>query len=254
MSMEKINVAAVSYLNTKPFLYGLEHSDIINHIELSQEIPSVIAEKLVVGQVSIGLLPTAALAEIAEPQIIGDYCIGSDGEVGSVCIYSSVPIEEITHLYLDYQSRSSVELGKLLLKEFWKINPQLIAGSHGYENKITNRTAGLMIGDRALMLKKNFQYSYDLGKAWKDFADLPFVYACWVASAKLSTPFINAFNDALKLGVTNAESVARQSQFFYPGIDTIDYLTRKIKYEFTDSMKQGMEAFLEHLKITEKVI
>ena len=51
-------------------------------------------------------------------QIISDYCIGADGEVDTVCVYSNVPILEIESIALDYQSRTSTELLRLLLNEY----------------------------------------------------------------------------------------------------------------------------------------
>jgi len=44
--MNKIKVTAVSYLNTKPFLFGLKHSPVLNEIELTTDLPSVIAKKI----------------------------------------------------------------------------------------------------------------------------------------------------------------------------------------------------------------
>lgn len=251
--MEKIKVSAVSYLNTKPFLYGLEHSAIHHQFELTQDIPSVIAEKLISGKCTVGLVPTAVIPDIPGSQIIGDYCIGCDGEVGSVCIYSQVPLEEASAIYLDYQSRTSVELSKILMKDFWKVSPEVLPTDYGYEDHIAGNVAGLIIGDRSLQLKNNFNYSYDLGTAWKEMTGLPFVFAAWVSNRKLPASFIDSFNAALKSGVENVPNVARQNEFFYPGVDTFDYLYNKIQYRLTGPFRSGMETFLEHLKMVEKV-
>ena len=252
--MEKINVTAVSYLNTRPFLYGIEQSPIINEVNLSREIPSVVADNLIRGISSVGLVPVAVLQEIRNAHIISDYGICSDGEVASVCIYSQVPIEEAESISLDYQSRTSVELVKILLRDFWKVNPLIQRSVAGYESKIEGTAAGLIIGDRSLQLKKNFRYCYDLGKAWKDHTGLPFVFACWVANRTLPASFITSFNGALKKGVESIGIVAAQNQFFYPDIDTLDYLSNKIQYHLTSEMKKGMETFLTEIGATEKVV
>ena len=61
--VNKIRISAVSYTNTKPFLYGIQHTDIINKIDLSLDIPSDCAQKLIDDMVDIGLIPiTAALS------------------------------------------------------------------------------------------------------------------------------------------------------------------------------------------------
>ena len=110
-----IKVSAVSYLNTIPFIYGLRNSELMQQIDLYIDCPSVCADKLINNQVDIGLVPVVILDQLNNPKIISDYCIGANGPVDTVCIYSDVPIEEIESIYLDYQSRTSVELLKILL-------------------------------------------------------------------------------------------------------------------------------------------
>ena len=97
-----IKVAAVSYLNTKPLLYGLIKSGLQDEIDLQLNIPSECASKLVAGEVDMGLVPVAIIPEIKGARIISDFCIGTVGTVKTVCIFSQCPIEEIEHLYLDY--------------------------------------------------------------------------------------------------------------------------------------------------------
>ena len=68
--MTKIKISAVSYTNTLPFIYGLENSKIINHIELSKDIPSVCAKKLISNKVDIGLVPVAIIPKLNNYEII----------------------------------------------------------------------------------------------------------------------------------------------------------------------------------------
>jgi len=79
----KNRVSAVSYTNTKPFVYGLQHSEIIDLIDLSLDIPSDCAKKLINDQADIGLVPVAALLDIPRYEIISDYCIGAVTAVNS---------------------------------------------------------------------------------------------------------------------------------------------------------------------------
>ena len=46
---------------------------------------------------------------------VSDYCIGCDGPVRSVCLFSDVSIEKIDKIYLDHHSRTSVELLRVYL-------------------------------------------------------------------------------------------------------------------------------------------
>ncbi|HNF48735.1 MAG TPA: hypothetical protein PLF48_05095, partial [Chitinophagales bacterium] len=110
-------LSAVSYLNTKPFLYGLEHAAIADETEISLDPPAVTAEKLIHNEVDIALIPVAVLPLLKQPKIISPFCIGSNGKVATVCLFSDVPLEEIETILLDYQSRTSVQLVQILCRE-----------------------------------------------------------------------------------------------------------------------------------------
>jgi chorismate dehydratase len=154
MEVQRIKVSAVSYINTLPFLYGINNSEIKDQLDLSLDIPSDCAKKLLSGEVDIGLVPVAILPQLKEYHIISDYCIGAVGDVDSVALYSDVPLDEIESVYLDYQSRSSVNLVKVLAKEYWHISPTWNDTTDGYENKIEGNIAGVIIGDRTFNLSK----------------------------------------------------------------------------------------------------
>ena len=74
------------------------------------------------GSIDIGLVPVAIIPDLRDWYINTDYCIGADGAVASVCIFSDVPLDQAESVLLDYQSRTSVQLATLLLKEFYKVN------------------------------------------------------------------------------------------------------------------------------------
>ncbi|MBA3972463.1 MAG: menaquinone biosynthesis protein, partial [Bacteroidetes bacterium] len=177
--MQKIKISVVSYLNSKPFIYGLKHSSLMDQIDLELDIPAVCAQKLKERKVDIGLVPIAILPELTEKYIISDYCIGAVGKVASVMLYSDVPLEEIKFVLLDYQSRTSVALVKVLAKKFWKIKPEWINAGVDYENKISGSMAAVIIGDRTFGLNDKYRYAYDLAEEWQKFTGLPFVFACW---------------------------------------------------------------------------
>ncbi|HEY1040940.1 MAG TPA: MqnA/MqnD/SBP family protein, partial [Bacteroidia bacterium] len=131
MFKKRYKISIVNYLNTLPFVYGLKESGIDKHIDISYDIPAVCAEKLLTKQVDVGLVPVAVLAKMPEYHIITDFCIGSNGVVDSVKLFSMVPLEEIKEIVLDYQSRTSVALVQLLAKELWNISPQFTKAQPG---------------------------------------------------------------------------------------------------------------------------
>ena len=153
--LTKIRVGAVNYLNTKPLLYGIERSAALqNQMHLIQDYPARIANLLLSKEIDIGLAPVAVILKLAESHIITDYCIGADGPVASVCIYSTQPFESIDTLLLDYQSRTSVNLCKVLLRHYWKRAIKLVNTTTEFSDQIVSNTAGLLIGDRALAFNR----------------------------------------------------------------------------------------------------
>ena len=105
-----LKISAVSYLNTVPFIHGLKQSDLIHNIDLQLDYPSICADKLINRTVDLALVPVVVIPKLKDSHIISDYCIGADGAVDTVCLYSDVPITEIESIALDYQSRTSVAL------------------------------------------------------------------------------------------------------------------------------------------------
>lgn len=252
--MEKINVTAVSYLNTKPFLYGIFQSDIQNEITLSLDIPSVCAQKLRSGEADLGLVPVAVIPTLDNPHIISDYCIGAVGAVKTVCIYSDVPIEAVEHIYLDFHSRTSAALAKLLLKQYWHLNPVFLPSNlpngANFIEKIGGTTAGLVIGDRTIGLEARFRYVYDLAQVWQDYTEgLPFVFAAWVANKPLSKGFIERFNEALQRGL----DLIPQLIYILPqqeaGFSLEEYYTRYISYNLDAAKKQALTRFLSEIEL-----
>ena len=239
----KIKVGAVSYLNTVPLLYGIEHSPVMDKIELSVNYPSILAQQLKDGAIDVALLPVAAMSSIPDCKIISDYGIAADGNVASVAIFSHVPVDEVETIYLDYQSRTSVQLAKLLLSKYWKKDVEYKQASAGYIEDIKDNTAGVIIGDRALEQLNNFEYVYDLSEAWKEYTGLPFIFAAWVANKDLPEDFIQAFNQANATGLENIDLIVSNTICTYA--DLKKYYTESIHYQLDENKKKGLNKFLE---------
>lgn len=243
---DKIKISVVSYLNSKPFLFGIEQADIRKQIDLQLDIPSECAHKLIENQVDIGLIPVAVIPNLKQHFIIGDYCIGAVGKVSSVLLYSQVPLNAIERVLLDYQSRTSVTLVKVLANEYWHISPEWVPASEHFENQISDTTAAVIIGDRTFGLENKYTYVYDLSEEWQKFTKLPFVFACWVANKKLPEAFIIAFNEALKYGIDNRAALIEElkTNTAYK-TDVENYLKNSISYTYDSDKKRALSLFLE---------
>lgn len=220
-----------------------------DEIELIIDYPAKIATQLIDDEIDIGLIPVAVLPQLKEYHIISDFCIAADGEVASVCLFSDVPLNEINTILLDYQSRTSVALLKVLLKEHWKICPNLVQASQGYEEAISGNTAGLVIGDRALQQRLKSTYIYDLSQAWKELTGKPFVFAAWVSNKQMTTQFITEFNEANKFGLEHIDQVVVENT--YSTYDLHRYYTDNIKFEPRFDKLEVITLFLEKLKAME---
>ena len=239
----KIKVGAVSYLNTKPMLYGVVRSEVMKQIELTEDYPANVARQLREGSIDVALLPVAVMPTIPGARIVSDYGIAADGDVASVSIFSQVPMEEIETVYLDYQSRTSVRLAQLLLDKHWKKEVVFKPATEHYIDYINGTAAGVIIGDRALKQIPNFEYIYDLAAAWKAFTGLPFVFAAWIANKELPQSFIQAFNEANAEGLKYIDQVVSDNPF--PYYDLKKYYTENIHYLLDDEKKKGLNLFLQ---------
>lgn len=240
-------VVAVSYLNTKPLLYGLLRNPISERLQLDLAIPSECARRLADGQADIALVPVAVLPELPRYRIISDYCIGANGAVATVCIYGDVPLEEMTHLYLDHHSRTSVMLARLLLAEYWCHDITFLDARDGYIDHINGTIGGLVIGDRSIGLDKRFDYVYDLGTAWKDHTGLPFVFAAWVTTRALSPAFIDDFNAALREGLAHLPQLQYLLPSPSPDFNLAHYFTHHIDYELNCDKRRALDRFLSYV-------
>ena len=238
--MEKIRVSAVSYTNTLPFVYGLQHSAVIDQIALSLDVPSRCAHKLINDHADLGIVPVAALLDIPHAEIVSEYCLGASGAVNSVFIFSDKPVSEIETLRLDAQSRTSNGLAQILLRHYWKKDVLIVEGE---------ADAYVEIGDRTFGKQHAHAYGYDLALYWQKFTGLPFTFAVWVANKPLPAAFVQAFNDALRYGLAHREQLIDELPPKHD-FDYRTYLMENIDYRY-DARKQA--AVTEFLKLMETV-
>lgn len=246
--MKKVRLTAVNYINTKPFIYGLIQSGMEDELEMYKDIPAVCADKLIKDEVDIALIPVAALANLKNHYIVSDYCIGCDGEVKTVCLYSNNPIEEVNRIYLDTHSRTSAALTKVLVKEYWKKENIDYKPIYEIERAVMDDDSAILaIGDKTIGMESNYRFTYDLGVAWKDMTGLPFVFAAWVSNKKLEPAFITRFNAALAQGLRHIPELL----FILPeqdsDFDLKKYFEENISYKLDEPKKEALRLFMSKL-------
>ncbi len=245
--MKKIRVGIVNYLNTQPMLFGLERLPVKEKIELTGDYPALVAKRLREGEIDLGLIPIAAMADLNHYQIVGSHCISTETEAASVAIFSKVPIEKVERVILDYQSRTSVALAKILCRKYWKKEVAWVAAENeSYIHSIEGTTAGVIIGDRALRARNRFEYIYDLGAYWRKLTGLPFVFAAWISTSSLPESFIKEFDEANAEGLAHLEEVLSGVPY-QVGYDLRQYYTNNMNYRLTDEKRKSIQLFLEEL-------
>ena len=241
---KKIKVGIVSYLNTRPLIYGLQLPPVSELIELIEDTPARLADMLIMDEIDLGLIPVSSIPQLKQQWLVGDYCIGTEGEAASVCLFSEVSLGEIKKVYLDYQSRTSVALLKWIMKEYWGIFPEIIQSvDEDYRKEIKGTTAGLVIGDRAFEQRKISTFFYDLGAEWRSITGLPFVFAAWVSNKPLEEEFIKMFNDANAIGLNHIDDIVASHPFEL--YDLKKYYTLHMNYRLDERKREAMRKFLE---------
>jgi len=239
-----IRISIINYSNTIPFIFGLESSEYIKrNSTFFYHYPAQGVELLKNNTVDISIVPVATISEIPNASIVSDFCIGTQKTVASVKLFSKAPIHAISHIVLDYQSRTSNLLTQLLSEEYWKISPIFSIGKIGYEND-SSIESKVIIGDRALINYKHYPYSYDLAEEWNKAYSLPFVFACWIANKSIPIDYLNEFNKALEYGINNIdESIdyCKKDVSF----DLRNYLHHNINFYLDTEKRQAMNLFLQ---------
>ncbi len=237
-----ITVSAISYLNTLPFVYGLENHSIRKDIELQFHTPAQSAKKLSEGKVDIGIVPVATIPFIKNNLILPLWCIGAEEKVASVMLCSGKPLSEIKSVILDSESATSAMLVRILASRYWNISPLFVTEAI-VEDSLDTSKSYLLIGDKALRQSHKFEFAYDLAQEWIEFTRLPFVFACWTANRELDRDFVRSFSDALEFGVMNIEKAVESDSRGFDRNYAIRYLRENVSYSLTDNKKAGLTEF-----------
>ena len=242
--MRRIKISAISYLNTAPFVYGLRHSELYRHVDVIYDSPAKCAARLLSRDADLGIVPAVIIPQITEHKIVSNYCIGADGPVRSVAICSTMPLDRIERLYLDGESRTSVVLARVLLNEYKNLFPTTISELREADvDPSDSGAAYVLIGDKVFRHEGDFPYVYDLAQMWKEYRNLPFVFAAWTAVNPLSDDFCEAFNSALAEGIGNIPAAVAEYRPQIGEQEAIKYLTENIKYELDEPKHKALIEF-----------
>jgi chorismate dehydratase len=241
-----IRLGAVSYLNTRPLVYGLDSQP--DRFTLRFDVPSQCAALLHANEVDLGLIPSIEYRR--EYLIVPRVSIASDGPVASVAVFSKVATEQIRSIALDTSSRTSQALLRVLCARWFGIDPRLVSMPPDLPHMLSECDAALVIGDNALFTDYESLGvdKIDLGEEWTGMTGLPFVYAFWAGrEGVVGQEHVSALQEARERGVAAAGTIGRS---LYPDSSekaarAATYLLEDVKYALGEREQQGLSRFYE---------
>ena len=239
-SLAPFRVGSVGYLNTVPLTRGLED-------EVRYATPARLAEMLQRDELDAALVSVVEVLSNDRYDILDGIAIASLGEVKSVLLAHRRPLHEITEVYCDTASLTSVQLLRVLLAErglkpeFRPLASYDFAALPDY---------ALLIGDPALdfALGPHEHEIWDLGAAWFELTNLPFVYAVWALRRGMENSALRRLlREARDFGLDTLDHIIR-TRAEYTWDFRRDYLGWHIHYHLGSDEKRGLAKFMELLR------
>jgi chorismate dehydratase len=255
--MPPLRISAISFLNTAPLMWDLEHRDVARDLAIEYTIPSACAAALAANQADIGIIPAITYAEIPGLVILPNIAIAAKDHVRSILLVSKKPIEHIETVATDTSSRTSVALLQVLFDKFFGGPRQLTPHAPQLDAMLQHHDAALLIGDAALDVTGGSQYFlYDLAHIWREQTGKPFVFAFWairmdsLERAPRHTNLVKIFQQSRDHGL-EPENLRTIARVWSPKLrlgekEIYTYLTENIHYYLDRENHSGLDLFLRY--------
>ncbi|MDN5294412.1 MAG: chorismate dehydratase [Eubacteriales bacterium] len=262
--MAVLRVGQVDYANCLPIYYGLEKLGYSRQYEIVRGVPSRLNRMLLEGKLDTTPMSSFEYAANSEQcLILPDLSISSDGEVGSIFLFSKKPVEELAGeiVSLTSSSATSVALLKVLLRLYFRVECRYVTAEPDLRAMLTDATAALLIGDDAMVAAYNPAafweeplFVYDLGELWKRFTGEKMVFALWTLHREMAAgkkkeikELARAFEEAKAYGLTHLEEVVplASGKTGLPEEIFSHYFTL-VRYDLDESFCRGLKSFYDH--------
>ncbi len=254
-----LKVGMVNFVNTSPVMVPFSEMKRPEFLHAVEDVPTKLNSMLLQEQLDAGMVSSFFYGQHhQELEIVSEFCISATGTVGSVILFSTVPIYELSgrHIALTTQSATSINLLYIILEHFNMLEPHYITGDF---NLISSGEADgyLAIGDEALKLNCSNRslYSYDLASIWYGATSLPFVFAVWAAKKetfqakrRLFKRFDEILIHCYQQGQNNLSTIAAKvcGKIPMPSYECLSYL-KGIEFHFTPEKERGLQHFFRLL-------
>lgn len=232
-------VGCVPYLNARPLLEGLP-------FQVRKLVPAQLHDVFLAGELDVALLSSIDVISKDQAEVVDGVSISSRGDVHSVVLAYEGELKDLTKVSLDPASHTSNALLRIVLEEFYGVNPQYVQ----LEQDKTCNSPALIIGDRAIEARKRTSgtslHYLDLGGEWYRHTGLPFVFAIWELRKEFTNKKIlsEAIREAKERGISKIPKIAAQEED--PDFAE-EYLRNHIRYDLGGEEKRGLHAFGEYL-------
>lgn len=242
-------LGAVSYLNTRPLVYGLEERA---DVAVRFDVPARCADLLEGGLIDLGLIPAFEYARHADYLAVPGVAIASRGPVESVALYTRRDIADVRTIALDTSSRTSASLVRVLCAEHFRIHPTFTPAAPDLSAMLETADAALLIGDPALFTDPADLgvRKIDLGDVWTTLTGLPFVWAFWAGRAGAAPPDVcRLLRDTRERGEQAIDVIARRESSGDTAREALiaRYLRDVITYDLDGPFLDGLRRFYELL-------
>lgn len=233
-------VGCVPYLNAYPLTAKLPPS-----VEVILDVPSALPARLASGEVSAILVSSIESLRMPGAVIADGASISSQNQVLSVRLFSKVPLTEIKSLALDQSSMTSNTLVQILLADMFDVRPACTPMPPNLDKMLAEHDAGLLIGDIGMRTASTVPHILDLGQAWRDLTNMPFVWAVWLGKADFPTELAKILAEARREATSDITShiVRAAEKFGFSPDDTAHYLGKIMDYEFGSEHQLALAEF-----------
>ncbi len=255
-----LRIGRITYANCTPIFNCLQGHTRCEEYQFTGGVPSHLNAMLAAGEIDVCPSSSIEYAHHSERYLIlPDLSISSIGAVGSVLLFSRIPIEELDGqmILLSSESATSVNLLRILVKKRFGCSCRFSVSTLPLDKALQEAPAMLLIGDSAL--RASFLASdmlvYDLGELWRDWTGLPFVFALWLCGrqvveeryaelARLARNLVAAKQQAC----TALESIAQNApESLWMGKERlVAYWTDNISYDLTKLHLDGLVLFYRY--------
>ncbi|MCI0539162.1 MAG: menaquinone biosynthesis protein [Verrucomicrobiales bacterium] len=239
-SLAPFRVGSVPYLNAVPLTRGLEEQIIFVP-------PSELAAKLRRDELEAALVSVTEVLFTDRYDVLDGVAVASLGEVKSVFLAHRPPLDQITEVYCDPASLTSVMLLKVLLAE-QGLKPEFKQLASYLSEQMPD--AALLIGDQALDFSRapHEHQIWDLGSAWFELTKRPFVYAVWALRRGIENARLRRLlHEAKDFGIDTLDHIITSRQEYDLDFRK-DYLGWHIHYHLGSDEKRGLAKFMELLR------